>query len=130
MKIAEYYSSFSEGTKVRIVVVKKNMELSKTDKLFMLLEKLSGLYKASEILDLYQKEFGEVYSRYKNPGFSMENTLNKISKIKVIGEGRGMKFKIEGFKADLKLMSEKEKEEICARTPILSVVNIVLFFIE
>lgn len=112
VKIAEYYSSFSDGTKVRVVVVKKNMELSKTDKLFMLLEKLSGSYKASEILDLYQKEYGEVYSISKNPGISMKNTLNKISKIKVDGEGRGMKFKIEGFKADLKLMSEKEKEEM------------------
>jgi len=112
VKIAEYYSYFSDGSKVRVVVVKKNMKLSKTDKLFMLLEKISGLYKASEILDLYQKEFNEVYSVSKNPAISIKNTLNKISRIKVVGEGRGMKFKIENFKADIKLIGDKEKEEI------------------
>ncbi len=62
VKVAEYYSSFSNGSRVRVVMVKKNMKLSKTDKLFMLMEKLSGLYTASEILDLYQKKFSEVYS--------------------------------------------------------------------
>jgi hypothetical protein len=35
VKIAEYYGSFSDGSKVRVVAVKKNMKLSKTDKLFI-----------------------------------------------------------------------------------------------
>jgi Transposase DDE domain len=112
VKIAEYDSSFSDGSKVRVVAVKKNMKLSKTDKLFMLLEKLSGLYKASEIFDLYQKEFSEVYSESKNPGISIKNSLNKISGVEVVGKGKGTKFKIEGFKSDLKLIGEKEKEEM------------------
>jgi hypothetical protein len=112
VKIAEYYSSFFDGSKVRVVAVKKIMKLSKTDKLFMLMEKLSGLYTASEILGLYQKEFDEVYSESKKPGISMNNALNKIPGIEVVGKGRGMKFKIESFKADLKLIGEKEKEEI------------------
>jgi hypothetical protein len=42
----------------------------------------------------------------------VERLLNKISRIKVVGEGRGMKFKIENFKADIKLIGDKEKEEI------------------
>ncbi len=112
VKIAEYYSSFSDCSKVRVVMVKKNMKLSKTDKLFMLLEKLSGLYKASEILDLYQKKFSEVYSESKNPGISIKNSLNKISGIEVVGKGNGTKFKIEGFNSYLKLIGEKEKEEM------------------
>lgn len=112
VKIAEYYSSFSDGSKVRVVAVKKIMKLSKTDKLFMLMEKLSGLYTASEILGLYQKEFNEVYSESKKPGISMNNALNKISGIEVVGKGRGTKFKIESFKAYLKLIGDKEKEEI------------------
>jgi hypothetical protein len=95
-----------------VVAVKKNMKLSKTDKLFMLLEKLSGSYKASEILDLYQQEFDEIYSDSKNPGISIKNTLNKISRIEVVGKGRERKFKIESFKADIKLIGDKEKEEI------------------
>ena len=112
VKIAEYHSSFSDGSKVRVVAVKKNMKLSKTDKLFMLLEELSGLYKASEIFDLYQKKFSEVYSESKNPGISINNSLNKISGVEVVGKGKETKFKIEGFKSDLKLIGEKEKEEM------------------
>jgi hypothetical protein len=60
---------------------------------------------------LYQKEFSEVYSESKNPGISIKNSLNKISGIEGVGKGKGTKFKIEGFKSELKLIGEKEKEE-------------------
>jgi hypothetical protein len=112
VKIAEFYSSFSDGSKVRVVAVKKNMKLSKTDRLLMLLEKHSGLYSASEILDLYKKDFDEVYSESKNPGASLKKNINKISGIEVVKEGKRIKYKIEGFKADLKLIGKNEKEEM------------------
>lgn len=57
-------------------------------------------------------DFDEVYSESKNPGASLKKNINKISGIEVVKEGKRIKYKIEGFKADLKLIGKNEKEEM------------------
>lgn len=112
VRIAECVCSFSDGSPVRVVVEKKRVKLSRKDNLLMLLEKLSGSYTTQEILDLYKKEYGKVFSDSKNPAITIAKTLRKIPAIEVIGKNRGRKYKIEGYKADITVLDGNEKEEI------------------
>jgi len=112
VKVAECMCSFSDGSPVRVVVEKKRARLSKNDKLLMLLEKLSGSYTAQEILDLYKKEYREVFSNSKNPATAITKTLKRIPAIEVIGKRRGRRYKIEGYKAGIEVLEGNEKEEM------------------
>ena len=112
VRIAECSYSFSSGSQVRVVVEKKRAQLSKTDKLLLLMEKLSGSYTAQEILDLYKKEYGGVFSNSKKPAITITKALKKISKIEAVGKGKGRKYMIEGYKADIKVLDVNEKEEM------------------
>ena len=112
VRIAERTCSFSDGTPVRVVVEKKRARLSKNDKLLLLMEKLSGSYTAQELLDLYKKEYGIVFSNSKKPAITIAKALKKIPKIEVVGKGRGRKYRIEGYKADIKVLDGNEKEEM------------------
>ena len=112
VRIAECMCSFSDGSPVRMVVEKKRVQLSKKDKLLKLLEKLSDSYTTQEILDLHRKEYGEVFSNSKNPATTIAKTLKKIPMIEVVGKGRGRKYKIDGYKADIEVIGENEKEEM------------------
>jgi len=110
VKIADFKSSFSDGSPVRVVVMKKKTQLSNNDKLLLLLEGVSGLYTTREILDLYEQEYGETFSNSKKPVASLTRVLNRISIIEVVGSGRGKKYKIDGYKANIKVMGKNKKE--------------------
>jgi len=110
VKVAECMCSFSDGSPVRVVVEKKRARLSRNEKLLMLLEKLS--YTAQEILDLYKKEYREVFSNSKNPATAITKTLKRIPAIEVIGKRRGRRYKIEGYKAGIEVLEGNEKEEM------------------
>jgi hypothetical protein len=112
VKVAECVCSFSDGSPVRVVVEKKRARLSKNDKLLMLMEKLSGLYTTQEILDLYKKEYRGVFSNSKNPATTITKTLKRIPVIEVIGNGRGRRYRIEGYKAGIRVLEGNEKEEM------------------
>ena len=112
VKVAECVCSFSDGSPVRVVVEKKRARLSKSDKLLMLLEKLSGSYTAQEILDLYKKEYRAEFSNSKNPATTITKTLKRIPAIEVIGKGRGRRYRIEGYKSDIVVLEGNEKEEM------------------
>jgi len=94
VRIAECSYSFSDGSTVRVVVEKKRTRLSKRDKLLLLLEKLSGSYTAQEILDLYKKGYGMVFSNSKKPAITITKALKKIPQIEAVGKGRGRKYRI------------------------------------
>jgi len=93
-------------------VVKKKTKLSKNDKLLIVLEGLSGLYTTREILDLYEQEYGETFSKSKKPASSITRVLNRISIIEVVGSGRGKKYKIDGYKANIKVIEKNKKEAL------------------
>jgi len=112
VRIAECTCSFSTGTPVRVVVEKKRTLLSKNDKLRLLLAKLSGSYTAQEVVELYKKEYGEVFSNSKKPTITIAKTLTKIPEVVAVGNGRGRKYKIEAYKADIEVLDGNEKEEM------------------
>jgi uncharacterized protein with GYD domain len=112
VRIAECVCSFSGGIPVRIVVEKKRARLSKEDKLRLLLERLSGSYTTQELLDMYNKEYGVVFSNSKKPATTIAKTLRKIQEIKAVGKGRWRKYRIEGYKAEIEVLDGVEKEEM------------------
>jgi hypothetical protein len=110
--VAECVCSFSDGSPVRVVVEKKRARLSKNDKLLLLMEKLSGPYTTQEILDLYKKEYREVFSNSKSPATTITKTLKRIPAIEVIGKGRGRRYRIEEYKSGIEVLEGNEKEEM------------------
>lgn len=110
VKIAEFTSSFSDGSPVRVVLMKKKTQLSKKDKLLILREELSGAYTTQEILDSYEKEYGELFSKSKKPAASITRVLNKIPMIEAVGRGRGKKYRIDSYKANIEVIGKNKKE--------------------
>ena len=61
---------------------------------------------------MYKKEYGEVFSNSKKPAITIAKTLTKIPEIVAVGNGRGRKYKIEDYKADITVLDGNEKEEM------------------
>jgi hypothetical protein len=104
---------------IEVVVVKGSEELSRNEKLVLLIKDLKKLpqklYTSREILGLFKKKYHEEFSKSRNPGISIAKALNSLPMLKSVGKTIGKKYEIKqdyDIEIDAKLLGENEKETV------------------
>ncbi|MFX0210312.1 MAG: transposase [Candidatus Hodarchaeota archaeon] len=99
---AEREVNFTKNGKnytMRMIVQKKITDLSKRDKLILLLNEQKTTKTAAELLKLYEEEYKEPFSKSKNPTESMRATLLNIRQLSrdIVPKEKGSKQKVYKF---------------------------------